>query len=138
MAAEPLTQDQQLLQGVGNDYKYGFHDQEADYAFKAGRGLTPEIVTEISRMKNEPEWMLKFRLRALDIFNKKPMPRWGNCKMLDDIDFANIHYYVRATEKQGRSWDEVPEGIKNTFDRLGIPEAERKFLAGVSAQYESE
>jgi Fe-S cluster assembly protein SufB len=138
MAAEPLTQDQQLLQGVGNDYKYGFHDQEADYAFKSGRGLTPEIVTEISRMKNEPEWMLKFRLRALDIFNKKPMPRWGNCKMLDDIDFANIHYYVRAAAKQGKTWEEVPEGIKNTFDRLGIPEAERKFLAGVSAQYESE
>jgi Fe-S cluster assembly protein SufB len=82
--------------------------------------------------------MLKFRLRALDIFNKKPMPRWGNCKMLDDIDFANIHYYVRAAEKQGRTWEEVPEGIKNTFDRLGIPEAERKFLAGVTAQYESE
>lgn len=137
MAAE-LTQDQQLLQGVGNDYKYGFHDQEADYAFKSGKGLTREIVTEISRMKNEPEWMLKYRLRALDIFNKKPMPRWGNCQLLDDIDFTNIHYYVRATEKQGRSWDEVPEGIKNTFDRLGIPEAERKFLAGVTAQYESE
>jgi Fe-S cluster assembly protein SufB len=137
MAAE-LTQDQQLLSGVGNDYKYGFHDQEADYHFKSGKGLTREIVTEISRMKNEPEWMLKVRLRALDIFNKKPMPRWGNCGMLDSIDFANIHYYVRATEKQGRSWDEVPEGIKNTFDRLGIPEAERKFLAGVTAQYESE
>jgi Fe-S cluster assembly protein SufB len=138
MAAEPLTQDQQLLEGVGQDYKYGFHDQESDYAFKSGKGLTKEIVTEISRMKNEPEWMLKFRLRALDIFNKKPMPRWGNCQMLDDIDFANIHYYVKATEKQGRNWDEVPEGIKNTFDRLGIPEAERKFLAGVTAQYESE
>jgi Fe-S cluster assembly protein SufB len=137
MAAE-LTQDQQLLQGVGTDYKYGFHDKEDKYAFKSGKGLTREIVTEISRMKNEPEWMLKFRLRALDIFNKKPMPRWGNCKMLDDIDFANIHYYVRAAEKQGRTWEEVPEGIKNTFDRLGIPEAERKFLAGVTAQYESE
>lgn len=137
MAAE-LTQDQQLLQGVGSDYKYGFHDKEEDYAFKSGKGLTREIVTEISRMKNEPEWMLKYRLRALDIFNKKPMPRWGNSKLLDDIDFANIHYYVRATEKQGRSWEEVPEGIKNTFDRLGIPEAERKFLAGVTAQYESE
>jgi Fe-S cluster assembly protein SufB len=137
MAAE-LTQDQQLLQGVGTDYKYGFHDKEDKYAFKSGKGLTREIVTEISRMKNEPEWMLKFRMRALDIFNKKPMPRWGNCKMLDDIDFANIHYYVRAAEKQGRTWEEVPEGIKNTFDRLGIPEAERKFLAGVTAQYESE
>ena len=136
MAAE-LTQNQ-LLEGVGNDYKYGFHDQEADYAFKSGKGLTPEIVRDISRMKNEPEWMLKFRLRALDIFLKKPMPRWGNCQLLDDIDFANIHYFVRATEKQGRDWEDVPEGIKNTFDRLGIPEAERKFLAGVTAQYESE
>jgi len=136
MAAE-LTQDQ-MLQGVGGDYKYGFHDQEADYAFKSGKGLTKEIVTEISRMKNEPEWMLNSRLRALDIFNKKPMPRWGNSELLDAIDFANIHYYVRATEKQGRSWEEVPEGIKKTFDRLGIPEAERKFLAGVTAQYESE
>jgi Fe-S cluster assembly protein SufB len=137
MAAE-LTQDQQLLQGVGNDYKYGFHDQEADYAFKSGKGLTREIVESISRMKNEPEWMLKFRLRALDIFNKKPMPRWGNCSMLDSIDFENIHYYVRATEGQGKTWDDVPQDIKNTFDRLGIPEAERKFLAGVTAQYESE
>ncbi len=137
MAAE-LTQDQRLLKGVGDDYKYGFHDSEKDYSFKSGRGLTTEIVTEISRMKNEPEWMLKYRLRALDIFNKKPMPRWGNCSLLDDIDFANIFYYVRASEGQGRTWDEVPEGIKNTFDRLGIPEAERKFLAGVSAQYESE
>jgi Fe-S cluster assembly protein SufB len=137
MAAE-LTQDQKLLQGVGNDYKYGFHDQEADYAFKSGKGLTREIVEQISKMKNEPEWMLKFRLRSLDIFHKKPMPRWGNCQLLDDIDFANIHYYVRATEKQGRSWEDVPEGIKQTFDRLGIPEAERKFLAGVTAQYESE
>lgn len=136
MAAE-LTQDQRLLQGVGADYKYGFHDKE-NYAFKSGKGLTKEIVSEISRMKNEPEWMLKARLRALDIFHKKPMPRWGNSALLDAIDFANIHYYVRATEKQGRSWEEVPEGIKNTFDRLGIPEAERKFLAGVTAQYESE
>src|SRR5579884_1211061 len=99
MATE-LTQDQQLLQGVGSDYKYGFHDKE-NYAFKSGKGLTREIVTEISRMKNEPEWMLKSRLRALDIFHKKPMPRWANSELLDAIDFANIHYYVRATEKQG-------------------------------------
>jgi Fe-S cluster assembly protein SufB len=136
MAAE-LTQNQ-ILEGMGADYKYGFRDSEKDYAFKSGKGLTKEIVSEISRMKNEPAWMLEFRLRALDIFNKKPMPTWGNCKMLNDIDFANIYYYVRATEKQGRNWEEVPEGIKKTFDRLGIPEAERKFLAGVTAQYESE
>lgn len=136
MAVE-LTQDD-VLRSVGADYKYGFHDKEEDYAFKSGKGLTEEIVRKISAMKNEPEWMLKYRLKALEIFNKKPMPRWANSELLDQIDFANIHYFVRASEKQGRSWEEVPEGIKNTFDRLGIPEAERKFLAGVTAQYESE
>lgn len=135
MAAE-LTKPFDLRE-VGSDYKYGFHDVE-DYAFKSGKGLTQEIVTKISQMKNEPEWMLKLRLRALDLFLKKPMPTWGNTKLLNDIDFSNIHYYVRATEKQGKDWDEVPESIKKTFDRLGIPEAERKFLAGVTAQYESE
>jgi len=135
MAAE-LTRDFDLRE-VGADYKYGFHDEE-NYNFKSGKGLTQEIVAQLSRMKNEPEWMLKFRLRALEIFLKKPMPTWGNTDLLNAIDFTNIHYFVRATEKQGRSWEEVPEGIKKTFDRLGIPEAERKFLAGVTAQYESE
>ncbi|MBA4079555.1 MAG: Fe-S cluster assembly protein SufB, partial [Cyanobacteria bacterium PR.023] len=125
------------MEGIGNDYKYGFSDKE-DYIFKSGRGLTREIVEKISAMKNEPEWMLKFRLRALDIFNKKPMPTWGNCGLLNDIDFENIFYYIKPSQKQETDWDEVPEGIKNTFDRLGIPEAERKFLAGVTAQYESE
>ncbi|MBY0359060.1 MAG: Fe-S cluster assembly protein SufB [Candidatus Obscuribacterales bacterium] len=136
MVAE-LSRDE-VLRAAKADYKYGFHMQEADYTFKSGKGLTPEIVTKISQMKNEPEWMLKFRLRSLDIFNKKPMPTWGNTKMLEDIDFANIHYFVRATDKQGSDWEEVPDSIKQTFDRLGIPEAERKFLAGVTAQYESE
>ncbi|HEY9679533.1 MAG TPA: Fe-S cluster assembly protein SufB [Drouetiella sp.] len=136
MAAE-LTQDQ-LLNNIGNDYsQYGFQDKE-DYIFKSGRGLTKEIVMKISEMKKEPEWMLKYRLRALDIFFKKPMPKWGNCGMLDAIDFENIFYYIRPSEKTEKSWDDVPEGIKQTFDRLGIPEAERKFLAGVTAQYESE
>ncbi|MBX9572193.1 MAG: Fe-S cluster assembly protein SufB [Candidatus Obscuribacterales bacterium] len=127
-----------MLHNVKADYKYGFHMGEEDYAFKSGKGLTREIVTQISKMKNEPEWMLKYRLKALEIFLKKPMPTWGNSQMLGDIDFENIHYFVRATEKQGRDWEDVPEGIKKTFDRLGIPEAERKFLAGVTAQYESE
>jgi Fe-S cluster assembly protein SufB len=136
MAVE-LTQDD-VLRSVGGDYKYGFHDNEEQYPFKSGKGLTEDIVRKISQMKNEPEWMLKYRLKALEIFNKKPMPRWANSELLDQIDFANIHYFVRASEKQERSWDDVPEGIKNTFDRLGIPEAERKFLAGVTAQYESE
>lgn len=135
MAAE-LSQNQQL-QEIGSDYKYGFSDAE-NYVFKSGKGLTRELVEQISKMKNEPEWMLKFRLRALDIFNKKPMPRWANSELLDAIDFDNIHYYIRPSEKSEKSWDEVPEGIKQTFDRLGIPEAERKFLAGVTAQYESE
>ncbi len=135
MAAE-LSQDQ-VLNNIGSDYKYGFSDKE-NYVFKSGKGLTRELVEQISKMKNEPEWMLKFRLRALDIFLKKPMPRWANSELLDAIDFENIHYYIRPSEKSENSWDEVPEGIKQTFDRLGIPEAERKFLAGVTAQYESE
>jgi Fe-S cluster assembly protein SufB len=135
MSAE-LVQHQ-TIQEIGSDYKYGFADKE-DYIFKSGRGLTEEIVRTISKMKNEPEWMLAFRLRALAIFKKKPMPRWGNCGLLDSIDFENIYYYIKPSEKGEKSWDEVPEGIKQTFDRLGIPEAERKFLAGVTAQYESE
>lgn len=120
--------------GIG-DYKYGFHDPE-DYAFKGKRGLSAEVVEEISRMKGEPDWMRKFRLRAYKFFQARPVPTWG--ADLSEIDFDNIFYYVRPTDKQGRTWEEVPEYIKNTFDKLGIPEAERKFLAGVSAQYESE
>jgi Fe-S cluster assembly protein SufB len=128
-----------MLNEVGSDYdtKYGFRDKEK-YTFKSERGLSKEVVESISKMKNEPQWMLDFRLRALDIFYKKPMPTWGNCGLLNNIDFENIFYYIKPAENQGKSWDDVPEGIKNTFDRLGIPEAERKFLAGVSAQYESE
>jgi Fe-S cluster assembly protein SufB len=135
MSAE-LTQEK-ALRDLGTDYKYGFRDEE-DYIFKSGRGLTKELVTKISNMKNEPEWMLNFRLRALALFNKKPMPTWGNSKLLNDIDFQNIFYYIKPSEKGEKNWEDVPEGIKQTFDRLGIPEAERKFLAGVTAQYESE
>ncbi len=127
MAAElrqPETNES--IRSIASDYKYGFSDTE-DYVFKSGRGLTEEIVRRISEMKNEPEWMLKFRLRALDIFRKKPMPTWGNCKLLNDIDFDNIFYYIKPSERGEKNWDEVPDGIKNTFDRLGIPEAERKF-----------
>lgn len=127
-------------QNIGiDDYKYGFHDSEENYVYKAKKGLNEEIVKEISiKMKKEPEWMTKFRLDSLKTFNEKPMPTWGNTEMLNDIDFDNIHYYVKSTEKQSRNWEDVPEDIKNTFDRLGIPEAERKFLAGVTAQYESD
>lgn len=120
---------------IVGEYKYGFHDPE-NYTFKSGKGLTREIVESISRFKSEPDWMLQIRLEALKVFESKPMPQWGTD--LSEIDFGNIHYFVRATDRQGRTWEEVPDDIKNTFDRLGIPEAERKFLAGVSAQYESE
>lgn len=118
-----------------SEYKYGFHDKDVSI-FRSKRGLTREIVEEISRIKEEPQWMLDFRLKALDIFFKKPMPMWGGD--LSGLDFDEITYYVKPSERQGKTWDEVPEEIKNTFDKLGIPEAEQKFLAGVSAQYESE
>lgn len=116
-------------------YKYGFADPE-DYIYKSEKGLSSEVVKKISRFKNEPKWMQEFRLKSLAIFFSKPMPLWG--ANLSDLNFNDIHYYVRPTKDQGRSWDEVPDYIKQTFDKLGIPEAERKFLAGVGAQYESE
>lgn len=115
--------------------KYGFADPE-QAIYKAPKGLDPERVIEISQMKKEPEWMLNFRLKSLEIFNKKPVPKWG--ANLSTIPFEDLSYFVRTTEKQETSWEDVPEYIKDTFDKLGIPEAERKFLAGVSAQYESE
>mgnify|MGYP001773407295 CR=1 FL=1 len=118
------------------DYsKYDFKDPEL-YVYKTKKGLSREIVEEISRLKNEPTWMTDFRLKAFEIFVTKPMPTWG--PNLSEINFDDIIYYIRPTEKKSRSWDEVPEYIKKTFERLGIPEAERKFLAGVGAQYESE
>ena len=119
------------------EYKYGFHDPE-NYNFKSGKGLSPEIVKTISAMKNEPGWMTDFRLKSLDHFLSRPMPKWGGKGMLETIDFDNIYYYVKPSDRSERSWDEVPSDIKNTFDRLGIPEAEKKYLAGVGAQYESE
>lgn len=121
---------------LSNDYKYGFRDSEEHYSFKSQRGLNEDIVRQISALKGEPDWMTEFRLKSLQIFNNKPMPDWG--ADLSEIDFQEIYYYVKASEKQGRTWDEVPEEIKNTFDRIGIPEAERNYLAGVTAQYESE
>jgi len=122
-----------------DDYKYGFNVPE-NYAFKARKGLDEDIVREISMMKGEPEWMLEFRLRGLRHFMERPMPQWGGRGMLNEIDFDDIYYYIKPTdaEKAFDSWDDVPDDIKNTFDRLGIPEAEQKFLAGVGAQYESE
>ncbi|WP_425433881.1 Fe-S cluster assembly protein SufB [Marininema mesophilum] len=127
-----------------SDYQYGFHDKDVS-VYRSKRGLTRQIVEEISRMKEEPQWMLDFRLKSLEQFYKMPMPSSENSKWfsilpgkLDELNFDDITYYVKPSERQGRSWDEVPDEIKQTFEKLGIPEAEQKFLAGVSAQYESE
>jgi Fe-S cluster assembly protein SufB len=129
---KPTVKAEELTKG---DYKFGWHD-ELKAAFKSERGLSEDGVRQISAMKGEPEWMLKFRLKALRHFNSRPMPNWG--ADLSEIDFSNIFYYLKPQAEQGKSWDEIPTDIKNTFDRLGIPEAEQKFLGGVSAQYESE
>ncbi|MBU6336197.1 MAG: Fe-S cluster assembly protein SufB [Acidobacteria bacterium] len=133
-----LTEEEEGLRDLNADYteRYGFHDAE-NYLFKAPKGLTRELVEKISEFKDEPEWMREFRLKSLDYFEARPMPTWGS-PLLAEVDFDDIHYFVRASEKAERSWDDVPEDVKKTFDRLGIPEAERKFLAGVGAQYESE
>ncbi|WP_404454010.1 Fe-S cluster assembly protein SufB [Virgibacillus necropolis] len=117
------------------EYKYGFHDKDVSI-FRTEKGLTPNVVKEISKIKDEPQWMLDYRLKALDQFYKMPMPQWGGD--LSELNFDEIIYYVKPSERQGKTWDEVPEEIKQTFDKLGIPEAEQKYLAGVSAQYESE
>ncbi|MEZ4768151.1 MAG: Fe-S cluster assembly protein SufB [Caldilineales bacterium] len=129
------TSDREALAGVKDEYRYGFSMPE-EYVFKSRKGLDHEIVDQISDLKNEPDWMREFRHRSLDIFLSKPMPTWG--ADLSDIDFDDIYYYLKPTEKAGTSWDDMPESMKNTFERLGIPEAERNFLAGVGAQYESE
>jgi Fe-S cluster assembly protein SufB len=129
-----MSSDASILEGIG-EYKYGFHDPET-YVFKSGRGLNREIVERISAMKGEPQWMLEFRLEALEHFMQRPMPTWG--PDISQLDLDNIFYYVKPMEAGGRTWEDVPDTIKNTFDKLGIPEAERKFLAGVGAQYESE
>src|SRR3982750_4438879 len=138
MATPETIAEQEALHGINADYaeKYGFHDPE-NYLFKAPKGLTRELVAQISAFKNEPEWMLAFRLKALEHFLARPMPTWGS-PFLAGVDFDDIHYFVRASERAERSWDDVPDDVKKTFDRLGIPEAERKFPPGVGAQYESE
>jgi Fe-S cluster assembly protein SufB len=128
----------QVVAEIGSDYKYGFHSPDAaeDYFFKSGRGLSPELVAAISEHKNEPDWMRKFRLKSLEYFQARPLPTWGGD--VTGIDFDNIFYYIRPTEKQAKSWEDLPSDIKDTWDKLGIPEAEKKYLAGVGAQYESE
>ncbi|NUU24537.1 MAG: Fe-S cluster assembly protein SufB, partial [Streptomycetaceae bacterium] len=129
------TEARPELEGLGT-YEYGWADTDVAGA-NARRGLSEEVVRDISEKKNEPEWMLKLRLKGLRLFDKKPMPTWGSD--LSGIDFDNIKYFVRSTEKQAASWEDLPEDIKNTYDKLGIPEAEKqRLVAGVAAQYESE
>lgn len=127
MATEPLEMDYS---------KYDFKDSTDLYVHLSKKGLSKDVVTSISKMKDEPQWMLDFRLRSYEAFMKRPMPTWG--ADLSTIDFQNIYYYAKASDKAEKSWEDVPDDIKNTFDKLGIPEAEKKFLAGVGAQYESE
>lgn len=122
-------------QPIAGDYKYGFHKPE-NYIFKSKKGLDRGVVENISWHKNEQEWMKQFRLRSLDVFERKPMPTWG--ANLSTIHFDDIYYYIKPTGKKVSNWDELPADIKDTYDKIGIPEAEKKFLAGVSAQYESE
>ncbi len=124
----------QMNDRIGEINKYDFRADER-YVFRSRKGLNAEIVNEISSMKGEPEWMRQFRLKALEIFESKPTPRWGGNI---DIDYQDIYYYLKPTDQQSKTWDDVPSEIKDTFDKLGIPEAEKKFLAGVKAQYESE
>ena len=119
---------------IGEINKYDFRVDER-FVFKARKGLDAQIVAEISEMKREPPWMREFRLRALDVFLSKPMPRWGGAI---NVNFDDIYYYLKPVDRQATSWDDVPEEIKTTFDKLGIPDAEKKYLAGVKAQYESE
>lgn len=120
---------------LGGEYKYGFKD-DIEPLFTTGEGLTEDIVRQISAAKNEPEWMLDFRLKAYELYRKLPMPDFG--PDLSPLDFEHINYFRRDSDRVARDWDDVPEEIKRTFDRLGVPEAERKYLAGSSAQYESE
>jgi len=135
----PLTSEEQGLKDINADYteRYGFSNAE-DYLYKAPKGLSREIVEMISQFKDEPLWMRDSRLKALDYFLARSMPTWGSPK-LAEVDFDNIHYFVRASERPEQSWDDVSEDVKTTFERLGIAEAEQKFLiSGVGAQYESE
>ncbi|HPU38142.1 MAG TPA: Fe-S cluster assembly protein SufB, partial [Microthrixaceae bacterium] len=116
-------------------YSLGWSDEE-DYVFKPKRGLDEAIVREMSWMKGEPQWMLDYRLKSLKAFERRPMPNWGGD--MSEIYFNDIYYYIKPTNAQVDEWDELPDAIKNTYEKLGIPEAERKYLAGVTAQYESE
>jgi Fe-S cluster assembly protein SufB len=132
-----MSDEKTVVATIGSDYteKYGFRDPE-NYVFKSDKGLTREVVEQISLMKGEPDWMRERRLEAYEHNLRRPTPTWGGD--LSGLDLDDIYYYVRPAEQEAGDWDDVPDDIKNTFDRLGIPEAEQKFLAGVGAQYESE
>ena len=123
--------------GAVGEYKAGWHDPE-NSTIRFDFGLSEEVVREISSLKNEPQWMTEVRVKAFKHFVKRPMPTWGNMSMLEEIDFDNICYFLRSSDSTKNDWDDVPDDIRNTFERLGIPEAEQKWLSGVSAQYESE
>ena len=135
--AERELKEKEMVAGVNVEYaeKYGFSDTE-DYVFKAEKGLTEDLIRHMSAMKKEPEWMLENRLKAYYHFLERPMPNWG--ADLSDINFDDIYYYIKPSSRQGDDWEDIPPYIKDTFDKLGIPEAEQKFLSGVAAQYESE
>jgi Fe-S cluster assembly protein SufB len=133
-----VATETEVVRQIREEYRYGFSnpDEAEAYFFKSPRGLSHETVDAISQHKNEPEWMRKFRHKSLDYFLARPLPQWGG--NLNEIDFENIYYYIKPTEKQASSWEDLPADIKDTWDKLGIPEAEKKYLAGVGAQYESE
>ena len=135
---EPVVvSEEDTIRGFNEDYatKYGFSDKE-DYVFKAEKGLTEQVIRDMSARKQEPAWMLDIRLKAYQHFLERPMPTWGGD--LSGIDFENIYYYIKPSDRQEDDWEDVPSYIKDTFDKLGIPQAEQKFLSGVAAQYESE
>ncbi len=134
--AKKFTDKELELKNGRENYKEGFHMSEGGSSFKIPRGLNEDVIRQISKFKNEPKWMLDYRLKAYEIFLSKPMPPWGGD--LSGIDFNDIHYYVRPQDKTEKKWEDVPAEVKETFDRLGVPQAEREFLAGVKAQYDSE
>src|SRR6202795_1005586 len=133
-----MATETETVQQIREEYKYGFSnpDEAKDYFFKSGRGISHEVVEAIAEHKNEPDWIPKFRHKSPEYFLARPLPQWGG--NLNDIDFENIYYYIRPTEKQAERWEDHPAEILDTWDKLGIPEAEKKYLAGVGAQYESE
>ena len=131
-----MSGDSEAREAVG-EYKAGWHDPE-NSTIRFDFGLSEEVVRQISELKEEPEWMTEIRVKSFKHFSERPMPTWGNTSMLEEIDFENICYYLKSSDSTERDWEDVPDDIRNTFERLGIPEAEQKWLSGVTAQYESE